>query len=62
MPTLKLSSAVRAASPFRTTTLSPCFVPAPPGVNGIRVERLSTTCASSALCTVACTWNAFKNQ
>ena len=59
MPTLKASSSdFEIASPRKRKTISPCLVPAPPGVAGKSVARESTTSASSALWIVAGTWNA----
>ena len=50
MPTLKASrSDFEIASPWKRKTISPCFVPAPPGVAGKSVASESTTSASSAL-------------
>ena len=50
MPTLNASSSDREiAWPRKRKTISPCFVPAPPGVAGKSVASESTTCARSAL-------------
>ena len=56
MPTLNASSSVcETAWPRNRKTISPCFVPAPPGVAGKSVASESTTSASSALWRLAWT-------
>ena len=50
MPTLNASSSdFEIASPWNRNTISPCFVPAPPGVAGKSVASESTTSARNAL-------------
>ena len=62
-PTLKASSSEREiAWPRKRKTISPCFVPAPPGVAGKSVASESTTSASSALWIDACTPNACRKK
>ena len=63
MPTLNASSSVcETPWPRNRNSVSPCFVPAPPGVAGKSVASESTTCASSALWTFAVTRNALRKK
>ena len=63
MPTLNASSSVcETPRPRNRNSVSPCFVPAPPGVAGKSVASESTTCASSALWMFAVTPNAFRKK
>ncbi len=63
MPTLNASRSVcEVPRPRKSSSVRPCFVPAPPGVAGKSVASESTTSAISALWIVAVTANASQEE